>query len=523
MTLDGIWAVCQFEYRRHLRWRPFWRALVGVALLTLMGTALTLWLATLFARGRIISGAQPFLFQMSVAAPGVAAFVVATGLAVQIFSDRTKRGVLPDMFMTALHPLEVVLGRLLTVGMLTAVAMFAVVPVSIAMALLAGVSLVGTLSSLWVVWLTAMLWAALVAGASQRTFPEPESSESELPRGSQRPARAEFGGMVVIVLFSLFLYLLITGYVASKLGFSIHLPLLGLLPFIAPLEVLLPYRLGSWQLPAGLVLGLSALAGMALAVMATAQRLGWWSESGYRLQRWAGTGSFLLFVGLNAAIFATEAVQSPVAAQTVVFWATLFLGGLGVGLGIWLMGYYGVALRPSPLKCALPVPLGGVVWEWAMLWGVALAIWLGVGLVSSYWVAPLRWLLTTAYFWCLLVLLQSFGARSLLGYLRQRVDEQLYTTHQARLQLASGGYQSLEMLLPLMVVFIVLFILPRNLIQQIASYVLPLLPLGAIDSPHHPLWRYALYGLYALGVAGLLWLFAWMKTSRSQAQTLSSE
>jgi hypothetical protein len=41
------------------------------------------------------------------------------------------------------------------------------------------------------------------------------------------------------------------------------------------------------------------------------------------------------------------------------------------------------------------------------------------------------------------------------------------------------------------------------------NIVLPLLPLGAISSPHYPLWRYIVYGLYALGVAGVLVLRAY--------------
>jgi hypothetical protein len=514
MMLDSLWSVVRFEYARYIRWRPFWRWLAISTLLTMMVAAALFWMFFIFQDTRLANTVPEMAFKAILALPGIVGLGFAIMLTRRIFSDRTNRGVVADMYMTALHPLEIVLGRLLAVGVFTALAMLAVAPVYIGAWLLGGVSLPTLLQGFFFQWLTALLWASVEARAMLRAFPEPEptSAEQSLFGHGYGGSSVEDTPRSLLALLLLFvLFLMFFPVVASRLQLPWHVPLLGLMPFMVPQEVVTDYSLGGWTLSSRLVLVLVITAGIALMVSATAQRLGWWSERGYRFQRWGGTVFLLIFVGLNVGVLATDSVPHMLSAEAVVFGGTVLSGLLARWGWVKVLGYYGVALRPCPLKYALPIPLGGIVWEWGLLWGAAIVNWLVVWLCSGHGVAPSRWFATTTYLWCLLIMLQAFSARAVFQQWRRSTFP-----YSRRLQLDSGlaDFTS-QMSLPI-IVGLWATIMPRNVLSHILrDIVLPASPLGAIDSPHYPLWRYIIYGLYALAVAGALALRAYKREQAS--------
>jgi hypothetical protein len=517
MILEGVWSVSRFEYARYIRWRPFWRWLVTLIWLMTGVTVLLLGLVALPLPPRLASILPEVVFKILLVLPGAVAYLFAVSLTRQIFSDHTRRGVVTDIFMTALHPLEIVFGRLLAVGIFTVLAMLATAPLHIAAGTLVGIPPFWLLLTFLLQWLTALLCASVAARFMFRTFPEQEpTSPEELLPSQQRDGGA--GRLMLTPMIAIFFYLLIYqsgGLLVSSWQLSLHLPLLGLLPFFVPLEIGAPYLLGVWTLPPWLVLMFTALGGIALMASATAQPLGWWSESGYRFQRWVGAMFLLAFTGLNVGVLATNSVPHVFTAEATVFWCMALCMPLVRWAWVNVLGYYGVALRPRPLKYALPVPLGGIVWEWGLLWGVSMVIWLAVGLSSGCWMAPTRWLVTTFYLWCLLVMLQALSARSFLRQLRLPTF-----TYARRIQLDSSGLEFaplLSLAIPLLYAgFALMVIMPRTVLSHILlDIVLPLLPLGALSSPYYPLWRYGVYGLYALGVAGVLVLRAYQRERAS--------
>jgi hypothetical protein len=56
------------------------------------------------------------------------------------------------------------------------------------------------------------------------------------------------------------------------------------------------------------------------------------------------------------------------------------------------------------------------VWQWALHWLVAGALYLAVGLASGVWVAPTKWLFWTTYFWAAFVVLPQSIQASLWAY-----------------------------------------------------------------------------------------------------------
>ena len=510
--LEGVWSVSRFEYARYIRWRPFWRWLTISTLLTMVMAVALFWMFLVFQDTRLANIVPKMAFKAILALPGIVGLGFAMMLTRQIFSDRTKRGVVADMYMAELHPLEIVFGRLLAVGIFTALAMLAVAPLSIAAWRLGGVPLLTLLQGLFLQWLTALLWASVEARVMYRAFPEPEPTSPERAFSGQEYVAGSTVGTpksTLALVFGFFLFLISFPVVTSRLQLPWHSPLLGLMPFMVPMEIATDYSLGGWKLSPWLVLVLLAGAGIALMASATAQRLGWWSEGGYRFQRWGATVFWLIFIGLNVGILATDGVPRVFTADAIVFWSTALTVPLVRWVWVNVFGYYGVALRQHPLRYALPIPLGGIVWEWGLLWGAAIVNWLVVWLCSGYGVAPERWFATTAYLWCLLIMLQAFSARAVFQQLRLSTFP-----YARRLQLDGGisDFASLIGLTPLLWIWLAVTFTPRNILSHILlNIVLPALPLGAISSPHYPLWRYGVYGLYALVVAGALVLRAYRR------------
>jgi hypothetical protein len=181
-----------------------------------------------------------------------------------------------------------------------------------------------------------------------------------------------------------------------------RLPLWVFTPPTAPFLLFVGIQGDGWV---HALLGALFAVGFALWVaIAAAQWRDWWSDGAYRVLRWGGTAFWLVFVSAHAAYFAQVFARDAASAERMLFLALIIAALLNLSVAP-LMGYFGVARRPKPLRFALPYPWGGLVWQWALHWLVAGALYLAVGLASGVWVAPTKWLFWTTYFWAAFVLL----------------------------------------------------------------------------------------------------------------------
>ncbi|MEN3001757.1 MAG: hypothetical protein ABDI19_07955 [Armatimonadota bacterium] len=413
--LAETWLVAWFEYRRHLRSRFFWQRLLGGALLVFLLTALLSWALSRFTQAGM-ERAYAMMLQFMLILHGFAGLVAPFLMTPRIFSDKTRRGETPDIYMTALHPLGIVLGRLMAVGMHFGLMLLVLFPVGAYICQLAGFPLLFWVQVLGMTWLAALMWASLVARWLNKY----------LPGGLTPPERETVGISYGLMWIAAVPFILAIQVIFPVLGLELSMPLMLMIPPLIPEQMLKVYSIGGWALPAWLVSLPFVLGFTLLGAIATAQRLGWWSDVAYRWQRWLGTVLYWLFFGVNMAIFAGLWVRSAAQAEQLVFFGMMAGAVLYLLVVSPLLGYYGVALRPRHGRYALPPPLGGLLWEWVMVLGIASVAWQAVGLGSGYWVEPARWLAWTVCLWSLLVMLQSGRGVLQMKYLFVRDGTELW-------------------------------------------------------------------------------------------------
>jgi len=512
--LADIWAVAWFEYRRHLRSRLFWRRLLGGALLALLLTVLLSW--ALYSLTQIGSPLRSYaiMLQLMLSLQGLVGLIAPLFMTPQVFSDKTRRGETPDIYMTALHPLAIVLGRLLAVGLQTGLTLLVLFPAGVFICQLAGFPMLYWVQVLGMTWLAALMWASLAARWLNKYLPGKLTAQS-VETMSQSP----------LLTLLLFVPLMLFIPISPLLGLELSMPLLMMIPPLIPEEILREYTIGSWAIPAWVMATPFTLGFTLLSAVATAQWLGWWSDTVYRWQRWLGTLFYWLFCGVNLAVIAGVWAHSAVRAEQTVFVGMIASVAVYLLVVSPLLGYYGVGIRPRHGRYALPPPLGGLVWEWAMVFGIACAAWLGVGISGGYWVASLRWLAWGVCLWSLFVLIQSVQGVSRLKYLFLRDGSESLgrgfgwrNTAERRVELGGGSYEG--WLLPAVVLPFVFLSLQRTRLPQdsllvwLVKVAVWLLPFNGLSHFRHPLWHYWLYAAYSLGITAAVFLFRYQQLKR---------
>jgi hypothetical protein len=395
------------EYRRYVRTRRYW-----VLALTTLALGMLLCLTAALVAARIpeaplrFLGALVYLPAAIVGWFAAIASVVHSPLSVRMLQDVYKTRPLTDLYLTELHPLGVVLGRAAATTALTGLMLLMATPAGLWLLHVMGapfwgwavIALLVGVSYLFGSSLDAFAWRSvyLAEEGTTPTYRTLFATVSWLPTG-------QILGLILVVLMSF----------QPHMTSLAQLPVWALTPPTAPFLLFVGFQGDGWV---HALLGALFAVGFALWVaIAAAQWRDWWSDGAYRVLRWGGTAFWLVFVSVHAAYFAQAFVRDAASAERMLFLALIIATLLNLSVAP-LMGYFGVARRPQPLRFALPYPWGGLVWQWALHWLVAGALYLAVGLASGVWVAPTKWLFWTTYFWVAFVVLPQSIQASLWAY-----------------------------------------------------------------------------------------------------------
>ncbi len=500
---DEVRAVFWLEYRRHLRSRRFWRHLLLIAGLSLgLAGGVGMWFSQ-SEMASVLVQVMPMTSVVVIGLLGSLAMLAPALIVPHIFSDSHRSRELPDIYLTALHPLSIVLGRCLAAGAQMGIVLLTLAPAGVLICQIAGFAPSYWLAVLAMTWFSLLILAGLSVLGLGKHFPG--DSEGRFTETSHNPT----GWLFYLLPVSLLVFTW-----NSLFGVEIHLPFLLISPILIPYEMLNACRIGSLELPLWL-LALPVLLGFGLlTVVASAQWLGWWSDTAYRFQRWGGTAFFLTVYALHLGIYAQSGVRSAVEAERIAFIGMLLGVAVYLILFVRVLGYYGIGARPRPLRHALPYPLGGVVWEWALVLAIALIAWLTVGWASGYWVDPRRWLMWSLCLMSLLWLMHAVNARFLtLHWLKfnQPFEGRYLNLTEARVEVESTGTQIVRLTAASLIgLILVCFVLSRapafEIFRAIGRVLMWLNPVNGLSAPDHSLLHYALYSLYALGLA---LFFAW--------------
>ncbi|MCS6920093.1 MAG: hypothetical protein NZM28_10010 [Fimbriimonadales bacterium] len=489
--IGGVGAVARFELLRFLRWRVYWRATLGGSATLLLLSVGVLWIAVLAQRHSDAVYVVQVAMYGALATPGALSMWIIRQLIRQMFSDITPRGAVPDLHLTALSALEIALGRLCAAWLLTGLSMLTLLPAPLLMAALVGAPWQWALLSVLTAWTVNLLW-----GAFEARLQELQSyQQMEVPtRVSSILSSYTLNFWIV---YAYILYRFVSG---KPLGDSVSL-VLGFFPLLTALEAGASYQVGRFVVPAWLVIGGLTLVLTPPSIVAAAVRLDWWTPSAKRFLRWMGGAASLILVAVLGCLIATDAVRAMSDAEKVIFWFTA-LGSLTVVA--WGRFHWGILTPPRTLPArGLRPPWDGVLWEGAMLWSVALVGWVCVGLVSGVWVAPLRLLLGTGYLWTLLTLIHAIEARPLLSLSRMVKAHYPIIPSTRRYEYdAIFLWGCIFVPVILTVLIAAHFLFPASAPLQWFLVAARWTPLGALEVA--PLWRYPIYGMYALAVAGLL-------------------
>lgn len=478
-------AVFRLEFRRYLRWRPLRRWLFGWALLGVL-SAVGIWtlavqgdaLRSLGAWGRMLLGVLYVL-------PTWVGFSSAILLTQRIAWDTTRRGELHDLYLTALSPFAIALGKVAACWALTGVLMAAAVPASALAALLMGVPLGRWLTALLMGWGVQFWVCAVVYRFQWRTIPPSEAVRLY-------PLRLNGASAVVVGFGSVAFSVLVQAFATQPL--LITLPVFHLSPWEAMLYTDARYPTPIGQVPAWAFLSLFSLLGGLVFIVAGAQWLGGWSLWGYRFQRVVGGALFIATATLCFATIAPQSVFDSRSGERLFFWGLFVCLLVGVLLTRYVLGYYGI-----PRGQDASTPTGGMVREWVLFGTLAiLTAWViqassGVALNGAR--------------------LTAFGVY--LGgwlYLVQQVSTGLAAVHLDKLRSAAGvglhvvaevGLMPQHIGCLVLVIWMPLMLFTEPILRQVFYYPLLITPLGGFLSLDFPAWAYWVYGLYTalLGVA----------------------
>jgi len=484
MGVADTQAVFRLEFRRYLRWRPLRRWLFGWALLGVL--LVGIWtvavqgdaLRSLGAWGRMLLGLLYVL-------PTWVGSAVAVLLTQRIAWDATRRGELHDLYLTALSPFAIALGKVAACWALTGILTAVAAPASALAALLMGVPLGRWLTALLMGWVMHFWVCAAVYRLQWRTVPPLEAVRLY-------PLRLNSASAVLAGLGFVALSVFMQAFATQPL--PVTLPVFHLLPWEAMLyaDALYPTPVG--QVPAWAFLSLFSLLGGLVLTAAGAQWLGEWSLWGYRFQRAAGGALFIATATLCFATIAPHSVFHPRNGERLFFWGLFVCLLVGVLLTRYVLGYYGIPRGQDVFQ-----PTGGMAREWLLFGTLA---------VSTAWTIPAA--SGVALHGARLTALGVYLGGWL--YLVQQVSAGLATARLDKLRSAAGVGQHVVAevgLLPqhigcfVFVIWMPLMIFSEPILRQVFYYPLLITPLGGFLSLDFPAWAYWVYGCYTtvLGVA----------------------
>lgn len=483
--MDAV-RVAWLEVRRYLRWRPLRRWQLGFVLLSIcwsLAALMVLEYASLSPQVR------RFIFAAWYPLPTAVGFIVVLCLTPRIIGDTARRGTLSDLYLTDLHPLGIVLGKLLSVALLAGMLMLAVSPPCALAAAYAGASLTQWAASLLIGWFALWLPMAIVARLQWRAIPELEGLRRR--RFAPTPLSA-----TTLTLIALLLYAYLHSAARAPTGTAFLMTISMLLPFGSALYAGTMLPLGALIVPVSPITVAISLSGALTAAIATAQWLGWWSAFGYWLQRGLGGLWLLGLTGLFGMFWSAAGIPG----ESVYYYGVLWATAASYLLARFMFGFYGVGKRSTRHESWLCV-----VREWALLWLLAGVCYGAVRLTRGIWLPPLWAVALAFYYWSLLAWVQSFSIGTIKArYAALRDGTPLTPHHHAQFEMCPIDYtETVSILWVIVQLYLFLHGLRNDLVKLILYYPLLLTPLGGLLRMDFVPSVYVLYGLYALGVLTL--------------------
>ena len=490
MGVADALTVFRLEFRRYLRWRPLRRWLFGWALL---GVLLAVGIWTLAVQGdalRSLGAWGRMLLGLLYVLPTWVGFSSAILLTQRIAWDATRQGELHDLYLTALSPFAIALGKVAACWALTGVLMAAAAPASALAAVLMGVPSGRWLSALPMGWVMLFWLCGAVYRLQWRTIPPSEAVRLY-------PLRLNSASAVVVglglVAFSLYLQVFAVSPIPATL------PIVHLLPWNAMLHADALYPTPVGQVPAWAFLSLVSLLGGLVFIVAAAQWLSWWSLWGYRFQRVVGSALLITTATLCFTTIAPQTVIHPRSGERLFFWGLFVCLLVSVLLTRYVLGYYGIPRGQNP-----PAPRGGMAREWVLFGTLALLTAWVIQASSGVALDGARLAALGGYLGGWLYLVQQLSA----GLAAVRLKKLQSIAGAGQHMVAEVGLlpQHIGCFTP--IIWMPLIVFTEPILRQVLYYPLLITPLGGFLSLDFPAWAYWVYGLYtalfgvALGYGG---------------------
>jgi len=343
VVVSSVWTVFCIEYRRFVRTRRAWVFILSTLVVGWL-LAFGAWLLARFA-----PQAAQRLFGLSYTPAGLMGFLAwmpslfAVVLGLRMVQDVYKTHLLPDLYLTELHPLGVLVGRALATTALAGVSLLTLTPVALWLCALVGVS-----PWLWVGTVLLAL-ASYGFGFSVDAFALREAQLAPLVEAT--PLIGRSSRALSIPSLWVFLAWLLFGVVGIFVPEAYRLAGLPLWAFSAITAPLLLWSGGLGAMVLGVVLTLGTAIWL---LVGAAQWRGWWSDTAYRWTRIVGTAWWTVLLAFNVAPFATM-TRTAAAAERLLLASMLGVALLNLLIASAL-GYYGVGYRPRAVRGALPYP-----------------------------------------------------------------------------------------------------------------------------------------------------------------------
>lgn len=475
--IEEIRAILLFEYRRYMRARVFWKGLLRKTAFSLV-VALAFYVGYAYERDAVLTTLLPWI-----ALVGLGAVILSQMLSLgeALFDDTVEGRALPDLWLTGMAPLSLVLGRWLFAGFYALLTLVALAPALWLGALACGLSITTIASALLMLWLSVMrLLPELFLAHIRRR-------RAQLLGWIGRDTGNETGAGFSLTLLLTMFYFLLMGFGAFDAP-----PAMPVFLFAPPLALLETHRvvpLGGLIVPMS-VLGSAFLLGFALlGLLAILQamdvRLLWarfW-------QPLLGSALLLALWGVSLYAYAAERVQTPLQAQTVAL-NSLWLG--------WtLYAFFQHELAFFALRRGESVHNEAHITRRGLFWLVAL--WMGMGMLapiiifaaSGVQIETARWgaILLALSGWCVFIASTLFKTQPLQNdadhrYLLPAVCHEVVVVVIVTLVWGVAAIRWLAGQSPL------------PWLTSVLEVSLYLVPTYWIFLPDAPLWVYGVYGLY---------------------------
>ncbi len=481
--IEEIRAVMVFEYRRYMRARVFWLLLLGSTAIGLIGAL------AFYVGNEYVSDALTMSLLLLATLVGLGALILIQVLSLgdALFDDAVDGRALPDLWLTGMSPLSLILGRWLFAGFYTLLTLVAVAPALWLGARAGGVSLMMLMGTLLLFWLSVMrllpeMFLVKIRGRRAQLL---GWTDSEVV------GEGAAGFLLALSLAVFYFWQAVLG------GISLP-PAMPVLLFSPPLVMLEAHRavsLGGLTLPMSwlgsvFLLGF-ALLGLLAALRAADARLLWarfW-------QPLLGSVLLLTLWGISLYAYAAERVHAPLQAQATAL-SSLWLGWTLYAFFQNELAFFAL-WRGEPVQSAAHPTGRGALWLTTLWMSMGVSAPLIIAAASGVQLEPTRWgmILLVLACWC------AFASSLVFSRDPLQNDALNRNTLPALRHAAIGTVLLGGLVWGVLAARWIVGIIPFPWLANVAHTLLYLAPSYWVFLPDAPLWVYGVYALYNAALA----------------------